>query len=132
MDKKRFGNIDEYIAAQSELHQPLLNKLRDTIRKAALGAEEVISYNMPAYKFHGILVYFAAHEKHIGFYAMKSVMTVFKVQLANYRSGEATIRFVLEKPIPVKMVTEIVKYRVQENLDKKQRKELTKNKKTKK
>ena len=132
MEKIRFQTIDEYISCQESTHQPLLIKLRETIRKAAPNAEEVISYNMPAFKFHGILVYFAAHEKHIGFYAMKAVMTVFKDKLEHYRSGEATIRFGLDKPIPVKLVTAIVKYRANENLEKKQRKEMTKIKKPKK
>ena len=130
MEKIRFQTIDEYISCQELTHKPLLIKLRDTIRKAAPDAEEVISYNMPAYKYHGMLVYFAAHEKHIGFYAMKAVMSVFKDKLKHYSSGEATIRFALDKSIPVKLVTDIVKYRVADNLDKKQKKEISK--KTKK
>ena len=132
MEKKVFTNIDGYIAAQAATHQPLLKKLRETIRKAAPGAEEVISYSMPAYKFHGMLVYFAAHEKHIGFYAMKSTMTIFKDKISNYQSGEATMRFALDKPIPVKLVSEIVKFRAKENIDKKLMKEAAKATKIKK
>ena len=132
MEKKVFTNIDGYIAAQAATHQPLLKKLRETIRKAAPGAEEVISYNMPAYKFHGILVYFAAHEKHIGFYAMKSTMSVFRDRITKYQSGETTMRFALDKPIPVKLVLEIVKFRAKENMDKKLMKEAAKVKRSKK
>jgi uncharacterized protein YdhG (YjbR/CyaY superfamily) len=129
MEKKPFTNIDGYIAAQAATHQPLLKKLRETIRKAAPGGEEVISYSMPAYKFHGMLVYFAAHEKHIGFYAMKSTMHVFKDRIVGYQSGEATIRLALDKPIPVKLITDIVKFRAKENMDKKLMKEAAKTKK---
>lgn len=132
MDKKVFSNIDGYIAAQAATHQPLLKKLNETIRKAAPVAEEVISYNMPAYKFHGILVYFAAHEKHIGFYAMKSTMSVFRDRITKYQSGEATLRFALDKTIPVKLITEIVQFRAKENMDKKLMKEAAKVKRSKK
>lgn len=122
-------SIDEYIAAQEAFMRPKLLQMRKTIQKAALGAEEVISYSMPAFKFHGILVYFAAFKNHLGFYAMKDVMIHFKDQIEDYQSGMATLQFQWDKPLPVKLITEIVKYRAQVNLNKKMAKEAIKKKK---
>ena len=71
-------NVDEYIASFPKATQKLLQQLRTTIRKAAPQAEEVISYQMPAYNLYGKLVYFAGYEKHIGFYPMPSAIDNFK------------------------------------------------------
>ena len=122
-------SIDEYIALQEAFMRPKLLQLHKTIKKAAPGAEELISYSMPAFKFHGMLVYYAAFKNHLGFYAMKSVMIHFKDQIEAYQSGMATLQFQWEKPLPVKLITEIVKYRVQTNLDKKMAKDAVKKKK---
>ena len=112
--------IDEYIALQSLQRRAVLEKLRFTIAKAAPQAEEVISYRMPAFKLHGILVYFAAAKNHIGFYPMPKVIDLFKNQLKDYELSKGTIRFPYDKPLPVKLLTEIVKYRVNANLEKSQ------------
>jgi uncharacterized protein YdhG (YjbR/CyaY superfamily) len=112
--------IDEYIALQSLQRRAVLEKLRFTIAKAAPQAEEVISYRMPAFKLHGILVYFAAAKNHIGFYPMPKVIDLFKKQLKDYELSKGTIRFPYDKPLPVKLLTEIVKYRVNANLEKSQ------------
>jgi len=122
-------SIDEYIAIQEAFMRPKLLQLYKTIKKAAPGAEELISYSMPAFKFHGMLVYYAAFKNHLGFYAMKSVMIHFKDQIEAYQSGMATLQFQWDKPLPVKLITEIVKYRVQTNLDKKMAKDAVKKKK---
>ncbi len=112
--------IDEYFALQPMEKREVLEKLRFTIAKAAPQAEEVISYQMPAFKFHGMLVYFAAAKNHVGFYPMPKVIEVFKDQLKNYELTKGTIRFPYDKPLPVKLITEIVKYRVNANLEKAQ------------
>ena len=122
-------NIDAYILAQEAFMRPKLLQLRKTICKAAPTAEELISYSMPAYKFHGMLVYFSAFKNHLGFYAMKDVMSQFKDKIEPYQSGAATLQFQWDKPLPVKLITEIVKYRAQINLDKKIAKETAKKKK---
>jgi len=127
--KIEFKSVDDYIAAQPDNFRASLEKLRQTIRKAAPEAEEVISYQMPAFKFHGVLVYFAAFKNHFGFYPTSSALKVFKKKLASYQTSKGTIKFPLDKPIPVKLVTEIVKFRVRENLDKKLFKETAKQKK---
>ena len=96
----------------------MLEDLRQTIRKAAPKAEEVISYQMPAFKFHGMLVYFAGFKNHIGFYPTSSAIKAFNKELSAYAGAKGTVRFPLDKPIPVGLITKIVKHRVKENLAK--------------
>lgn len=132
MQKDQFSTIDDYIAFQPAPLRAALEQLRQTIKKAAPDAEEVISYQMPAFRFHGMLVYFAALKNHFGFYPMPQALVAFKDKLTSYELGKGTIKFPLDKPLPVKLVTEIVKFRVKENLDKKLLKEVVKKTKTKK
>ncbi|HEU4861905.1 MAG TPA: DUF1801 domain-containing protein [Chitinophagaceae bacterium] len=108
-------NVDEYVAAQPQAAQAALNKLRSTIRSAAPEAEEAISYQMPAYKHYGMLVYFAAWPGHIGFYPTPSGIEAFKKELAAYEMSKGTIKFPLDKAIPYSLISKIVKYRVKEN-----------------
>jgi len=117
MDTIRFQTVDEYIKAQNPAFRPGLKLLRQTIRKAAPEAEEVISYNMPAYKLNGILVYFAQHQSHIGFYALPHAITSFDEEIRKYKTSKATIQFPNNNPLPVKLLTKIVKFRVKENLE---------------
>jgi uncharacterized protein YdhG (YjbR/CyaY superfamily) len=113
--KTNFNTIDEYISNQTLEVQPLLEQIRKTIQKAAPEAEEVISYQMPAYKQHGILVYFAAFKNHIGFYATPNGHAQFKEALSTYKQGKGSVQFPLNKPIPFDIITKIVKFRVTEN-----------------
>lgn len=108
-------NIDEYISGFPEDIQLLLEKMRATIRKAAPEAEETISYQMPAFKLNGILVYFAAHKNHIGFYPTASPMIAFKKELSSYKQSKGAVQFPFDKPIPFDIVKKIVKFRVKEN-----------------
>ena len=119
MNTKQYKNIDEYIAAFPEEVQETLKKLRQVIKEAAPDAQEVISYGMPAFKQNGILVYFAAFKNHIGFFPTASGVAAFKKDLSAYEASKGTIRFPLDKPIPFGLVEKIVKFRVQENLNKK-------------
>jgi|SRR5687767_9370381 len=121
-------DIDSYIAQFPEDVQKKLEKIRSTIRKAAPKAEEVISYQMPAFKFHGILVYFAAYNQHIGFYPTSSPMDHFKVEIAAYKQSKGTIQFKLDQNIPFDLITAIVKFRVKENLGKAEKKKISKKK----
>ena len=84
---------------QSSEVQILLNQIRQTIKKAAPEAEEVISYNMPAFKYHGMLVYFAAYKNHIGFYATPTGHSEFKEKLAVYKQDKGSVQFPLTKPL---------------------------------
>jgi uncharacterized protein YdhG (YjbR/CyaY superfamily) len=90
--------------------------MRQTIKEAAPDAEEVISYKMPAFKYHGMLVYFAAYKKHIGFYALPTGHSEFKEELSVYKQGKGSVQFPLSQPLPLDLITKMVKFRVLENL----------------
>jgi uncharacterized protein YdhG (YjbR/CyaY superfamily) len=114
--KTTFKDFNDYFPQQTPEVQILLEQMRQTIKKAAPKAEEVISYNMPAFKYHGILVYFAAYKNHIGFYATPTGHSEFKEELSIYKQGKGSVQFPLTKPLPLDLITKIVKFRVKENL----------------
>lgn len=111
--------IDEFIAAYPSAMQEKLRKLRDTIRKAAPAATEAIKYGIPTFVLNGNLVHFAGYEHHIGFYPAPSGIVEFKKELAAYESAKGSVRFPLDKPLPLSLVAQIVKFRVSENMAKK-------------
>ena len=111
-------HTDEYISGFPTGIQKILQGLRSTIRKAAPGAVEIISYNMPAYQQHGILVYFAACNNHIGFYPTSSPIRAFKNELADYKTSKGAIQFSIDKPLPDRLITKIVKFKLKENISK--------------
>jgi uncharacterized protein YdhG (YjbR/CyaY superfamily) len=92
-------------------------------------AVEKISYGMPAYTFKGMLIYFAAHTNHIGRYPYPSAMEAFKKEVAQYRTSKGTLQFQNEKPLPLKLIAEIVSFRVKENIMKEELKILKKKRK---
>jgi uncharacterized protein YdhG (YjbR/CyaY superfamily) len=112
------SNVDEYIAAFPEETQKLLSQMRNTIKKAAPEAEEVISYQMPAYKYHGIVVYFAGYKKHIGFYPTALGIAAFKKELSVYKGAKGSVQFPVNEPMPLTLISKIVKFRIKENLKK--------------
>jgi len=114
--KAGLGSIDEYIAAFPEDIQKILQGLRATIKAAAPDAEEKISYQIPTFALMGNLVHFAAYKKHIGFYPTSSGIRAFKQELAAYELSKGTVRFPIGKPLPLKLIGKIVKFRVVENL----------------
>ena len=109
------GSIDEYIAHCPLLFQGKLQELRAIIRKGAPGAEEKISYRMPAFFLNGPLVYFAAQKNHIGFYPTPSGVTAFKKDLSGYKTSRGAIQFPIDKPLPLQLILRIVRFRVDEN-----------------
>jgi len=111
-------NIDEYIAGFPDDVQEKLQEIRMTIRQAAPDAEEKISYQVPTFYLKGNLVHFAAFKHHIGFYPTPTGTEKFQKELAAYKVAKGTARFPLDKPIPFALITEIVKFRVTENLQK--------------
>jgi uncharacterized protein YdhG (YjbR/CyaY superfamily) len=125
---KKAKDVDEYIQMHPAPVQLLLHQLRAIIKKAAPKAEEVISYGMPAYKQEGALVYFAAHKNHIGFYPMPSSIAEFEEEVKQYKHAKGSIQFPLDKPLPVKLITKIVKFRVEKNLVRAYKKKLPKDK----
>jgi uncharacterized protein YdhG (YjbR/CyaY superfamily) len=116
--RKHFETIDEYIAMFPCDVQAILEELRQTIRDSAPDAEEVISYQMPAFRLNGILVFFAAFKSHIGFYPTSSGVSVFRKELSSYEVSKGTIRFPIDEPLPFDLIKKIVRYRVKENLGK--------------
>ncbi len=112
-------DIDSYIAIQPKKARVALEKLRQTIRAAAPEAEEVISYKMPAFRYHGRLVYFAAFKDHYSLFpANSSLIAQMKDELKSYKIAPGTIQFAYDKPLPVALVKKIVKARIKENLGK--------------
>ena len=111
-------SIDEYISAFPKDIQEILQEIRSTIQRAAPDAEETISYQMPTFKLKGNLVHFAAYKKHIGFYPTPSGIERFKNRLTDYETSKGAIRFPLDKPLPLDLVSDIVAFRVSENLEK--------------
>ena len=118
MRSKQAGprNIDEYIAGFPGEIQELLEMVRMTIKKAAPSADEKISYRMPTFYLKGNLVHFAAFKNHIGFYPTSSGTENFKKELSAYEGSKGTVRFPLDKPIPLALISKIVRFRAKENL----------------
>jgi uncharacterized protein YdhG (YjbR/CyaY superfamily) len=116
MTKSGFKNVDEYIAAQPAAGQAVLGAVRSAIRKALPKAEEVISYKMPAYKLKGaIVLYFAGWKQHYSLYPVGDrLVAVLKKELTPYKISKGTIRFPLGKPVPVKLIERIAKFRATE------------------
>ncbi len=110
--------IDEYIAGFPDGVQLILQKIRMTIRKAAPGAEETIKYQMPTFTLKGNLVHFGAFKKHIGFYPVPTGIEAFKDELSVYEGGKGSVQFPFDKPMPYDLIGKIVKFRVEENLQK--------------
>ncbi len=111
--------IDEYIQGMPKDVQRILSELRSTIRKAAPDATEKISYQIPTFYYNGNLVHFAAFEHHIGFYPTPSGIVEFQAELKKYHTSKGAIQFPIDEPLPLKLVTRIVKFRVAENAKRK-------------
>ena len=118
------ANIDEYIAGFPPNVQENLRLLRSTIRSAAPDAEETISYQMPTFKQAGNLVHFAAYKNHIGFYPGPEGIRNFQDQLSVFEGSKGTVRFPIDKPLPLNLIAEVVKFRVKINLEKASQKKL--------
>jgi uncharacterized protein YdhG (YjbR/CyaY superfamily) len=118
MCAKKTNAIDLYIADFPVKTQKYLDLIRATIIKAAPDAEEIISYKMPAYKLNGMLVYFAGYDKHIGFYSTPTGHKEFEKEFSKYKTGKGSVQFPLDEPLPVALITKVVKFRVKENLAK--------------
>lgn len=113
------ASVDEYISGFSKETQKILQEIRQTIKKAAPAAVETISYAMPAYKLNGkVLIYFAAYENHIGLYATPSGHKAFEEELSKYKQGKGSVQFPIDEKIPLSLISDIVKFRVQHNAEK--------------
>jgi uncharacterized protein YdhG (YjbR/CyaY superfamily) len=118
--RTEFKTMDEYIESYPLEIQPILEKIRQTVKKAAPEAVETISYGMPSFKLNSkVLVYFAAFKHHIGFYPLPSGITAFAKELTPYPKGKGSIQFPLDKPVPYDLIEKMVQFRVRENHPKK-------------
>jgi uncharacterized protein YdhG (YjbR/CyaY superfamily) len=112
------ASVDAYIQKFPAETQEALEQVRAAVKRAAPQAVEKISYAMPAFELHGILVYFAGYKSHIGFYATPSGHSEFDKALAKYKVGKGSVQFPLDEKMPVKLIEKMVKFRVKENLEK--------------
>ncbi|HEY5532519.1 MAG TPA: DUF1801 domain-containing protein [Candidatus Anoxymicrobiaceae bacterium] len=113
---KQATSIDDYLEEVPEEARAALEKLRKVIRTAAPKAVETISYRIPTYKYHGMLVGFAAFKNHLSFFVMSpSLMEAHRDELKAYETAKATIHFTADKPLPAALVKKLVKARIEEN-----------------
>lgn len=124
MQDIRIKDIDSYLALAPAHMRPLLQNMRQTIRKAAPKSEELISYGMPAFRYHGMLVYFAGFKDHCSFFpGNASLINEMKDELKGFKTSKGTIRFSVDNPLPASLVTKMVKTRVKQNLEKEKAKQ---------
>ncbi|MGJ7033251.1 iron chaperone [Niabella hirudinis] len=130
MITQKFTTVDAYIDAFSGIHKKKLEEMRKIVKQAApKNATEVISYNMPAIKTSTVLVYYAAYEKHIGFYPTGSPITVFADRLGEYKTSKGAVQFPLDAALPKKLIGEMIAYRATTEAGRAQMKQAEKNKK---
>jgi uncharacterized protein YdhG (YjbR/CyaY superfamily) len=115
---KKYETIADYIAEYPKDVQVLLEQLRATIKRSAPKATEAIKYGLPTFVLNGNLVHFGAFKNHIGFYPTPSGTQTFKKDLSRYEGGKGSIRFPLDKPLPLKLIRSIVEFRVKESAKK--------------
>jgi uncharacterized protein YdhG (YjbR/CyaY superfamily) len=115
---RKSRSIDQYIGGRPAAVQPILRKLRATIKRAAPDAEEIISYGIPAFRLHGVLVYVAAFKNHIGLYPPIRGNAKLQAAVSSYAGAKGNLRFPLDQPIPYALIARIVKFRARQNLAK--------------
>jgi uncharacterized protein YdhG (YjbR/CyaY superfamily) len=118
MNKITPKSIDDYIDRYPQKVQDLLKQMRRTIQKAAPQAKEKISYRIPTYTLNGNLVHFGAFKGHVSFFPTSSGISAFEKELSGYKTSRGTVQFPIDKPLPLALVSRIVKFRVKESLSK--------------
>lgn len=117
--KKTFQTVHEYLAEVPVPQRKKLQELRALVKKLVPEAEEVISYNMPAFKYNGILLYFAAHKNHIGFYpGNSSALEIFSGEAAAFKTSKGTLQLPNDDDLPVTLLKKIIQLRAEQNLKK--------------
>ncbi len=113
----KFASINEYVSSLPENAQKAMSEIIATIKAKVPNAEESISYNMPAFKVNGeYFVHFSAWKKHIGMYPIPAGNEAFQKQIESYRSAKSSLNFPLDKPMPIKLIEKVIKFRIAENL----------------
>jgi uncharacterized protein YdhG (YjbR/CyaY superfamily) len=115
--KAKPQTIEEYIEAAPEETRDKLRQLHECIKAAAPGAKEDLKWSMPAYSYRRILVTFAIFKNHIGFYPTPSAIKAFTKQIAKYKNAKGSVQFPLNQPLPLSLITKMVKFRVRESLE---------------
>jgi uncharacterized protein YdhG (YjbR/CyaY superfamily) len=118
MQNIKYSTIDEYISSFPKNIQKMLGDVRSVIRKIAPDSVEAISYGIPTFKLNGNLVHFAAFKNHIGFYPAPNGIEEFEKELSVYKQGKGSVQFPVDKPLPLDLISKIVKYRVKKNSEK--------------
>lgn len=118
-EKTRFETADQYIASFPQDVRNILQTIRKTIQEAVPEAEEVISYQIPAFKYHGWVMYYSAYKNHFSLSCPPpfTIFDAFKKELAPYEQSKSAIRFPLDKPVPVELIGRMAKFRAEENLE---------------
>lgn len=116
--RQKFESVDEYIGSFPENIRAKLEEMRAIIKALVPEAQEKISYQMPAFYRNGIIVWYAGFARHIGFYPGADGIAAFKDELAGYKSAKGSVQFPLDKPLPVELISKMVRFRV-ENIEKK-------------
>jgi uncharacterized protein YdhG (YjbR/CyaY superfamily) len=117
-DSKIAQDVDEYLSWQPEPNRTMLERYRQLIKETVPGVQEVISYQMPGYKYHGMLVFFAGWANHCSLYALKpDILESYKAELKPFRKEKTTIQFSVEKPIPEDLFVKILRIRMKQNED---------------
>src|SRR5665213_333174 len=115
MKSAKPANMDAYFTAFPENVQKVLEQIRVAIKEAAPAAKEIISYGMPAFKYKGsVIIYFAGYKNHIGVYATPSGHAAFAKELSIYKQGKGSVQFPLDKPVPLNLISRIVKFKVKQ------------------
>lgn len=118
MDSAKPVNIDAYIAEFPEAIREVLEAVRHTIQKEAPAARETIGYGIPTFKLNGRnLVHFAGYKKHVGFYPTPVAAAAFKKELSPFKTGKGSVQFPLDKPMPLDLISRIVRYRLAQQMD---------------
>ncbi len=116
--RTKVATVDEYIALFDDEVKSRLEQLRRAIRIAAPDAEEVISYSIPAYKYHGFLIYFSAYTAHLSVsFPPHGIMQAFASELKPYKTSKSTVQLPLDRPLPLDLVKKMVAFKIQENLE---------------
>jgi uncharacterized protein YdhG (YjbR/CyaY superfamily) len=124
MKATKFKTVNDYFSSFPASTKSMLRKMRSTIKEVVPKAEEVVSYNMPAFKQNGILVWYAAYRQHIGLYPTPAAIETFAHELRQYKTSKGAIQFPIDKPIPTSLVKKIVRFRVKQDFEKAKAKEL--------
>lgn len=117
-ENTKFETVAQYISTFPEPVQLLLEQIRRTIQENAPEAEEVISYNIPAFKYHGMLIFYSAYQKHVSIStAPFAVFEMFAKELAPYKRSKSTVQLPLHKPLPLELIAKMTQFRLKENLE---------------